>query len=243
MFWPWPDHQVVEELVGDLGTVQQVDVVARSLTADVGQRTCLLERIAARATRRENDGVTELCQGQEIPSVEGKLHDLAVLDDVADFSGIRLQYRSVDADRDVFSDTFDAEPELHVQGPTHLQHDPFLSLRREACQRRRNIPLAGSQGWKKVASPGIGHPLDEHASGGMPGCDCRSREHTARDVLDDAGNLTGIRLADRVRTRRKDECDQMDNAGRHQSGSALPTIQQSHFPSVPRLPVLLAPGP
>ena len=62
--------------------------MAGSLAADVGQRTGLLQRLAARAARREHDGVAQLRQRQEVPSVERELHDLAVLDDVADFGGV-----------------------------------------------------------------------------------------------------------------------------------------------------------
>ncbi len=48
------DHQVVEQLVGDLRAVQQVNVVSRSLPSDVWQRPGLLQRVAASAPGRQH---------------------------------------------------------------------------------------------------------------------------------------------------------------------------------------------
>ena len=70
------DHQVVEQLIGDLDTVEQVDVVARSLTADIRQRTCLLQRIASRTAGRKDDGIAQLREGEKVASVERNLDDL-----------------------------------------------------------------------------------------------------------------------------------------------------------------------
>ena len=67
------DHQVVEQLVGDLGAVEQIDVVAGSLAADVGQRTRLLERFAARAAWRNDDRVAQLREREKVPAVQRKL--------------------------------------------------------------------------------------------------------------------------------------------------------------------------
>ena len=58
-----------------------------------GQRPGLLQRLAARAAGRDDDGVAELRQREEVAAVQRQLHDLAVLDDVADLGGGRLQQR------------------------------------------------------------------------------------------------------------------------------------------------------
>lgn len=127
------DHQVIEKLVPNLGAVEQIDVVARSLPANIGQGTRLLQRVAARAARRKDDRIAER-QGKKVPSVQRKLHDLAVLNDVAEFRGRRLQQRRSDGHGHRFGDAFDAEPELDVQGPADFEHDACLRLRREARQ-------------------------------------------------------------------------------------------------------------
>ena len=49
------EHEVVEQLVGHLRAVHQVDVVARALAADVRELAGLAERAAARAARRNHD--------------------------------------------------------------------------------------------------------------------------------------------------------------------------------------------
>ena len=54
------DYEVVEQLVGDLGTVEQIDVVTGPLAADVRQRTGLLQRVAARSARRNDDRIAQL---------------------------------------------------------------------------------------------------------------------------------------------------------------------------------------
>ena len=87
------DDEVVEQLVGHLDAVEQVDVVTRALAADVGQRPGLLQRVAARAAGRNDDGVAQLREREEVAAVQRELHDLAVLDDVADLGVRRLQQR------------------------------------------------------------------------------------------------------------------------------------------------------
>ena len=47
------DDQVVEQFIGHLRAVEQVDVVAGALAADIRQRPCLLERFTARAAQEE----------------------------------------------------------------------------------------------------------------------------------------------------------------------------------------------
>ena len=89
------DDQVVEELVRDFDAVQQIDVVAGSLAADVRERPGLLQRLPSGSTRGQHDGVAQLSERQEGSAVERQLHHDAVLDDVADFRVRRLQERHV----------------------------------------------------------------------------------------------------------------------------------------------------
>ena len=72
-----------------------------SLAADVGQRARLLQRFAARAARRDDDGVAQLGEREEVAAVQRQLHDLAVLDDVADLGVRRLQQRRSAVDPDL----------------------------------------------------------------------------------------------------------------------------------------------
>ena len=48
-----------------------------------------------------HDGVAQLRQRQEVAAVQRQLHDLAVLDDVADLGGRRLQQRRRRLDDDL----------------------------------------------------------------------------------------------------------------------------------------------
>jgi hypothetical protein len=107
------DHEVVEQFVGDLEAIEQVDVVARSLAADVWQWARLLQRVAARAARRQYDAIAELCKGQKVPAVQWNLNDLAILDDVADLR-IRAEQRRIAGDNHILADT--ARLELEVDG-------------------------------------------------------------------------------------------------------------------------------
>ena len=49
------DDEIVEQLVGHLDAVEQVDVVTGTLPAHVGQWSGLLQRVSARAAGRKND--------------------------------------------------------------------------------------------------------------------------------------------------------------------------------------------
>ena len=98
------DDEIVEQLVGHLGAVEQIDVVPGSLAADVRQRARLLQRLAARSARRHDHRIAQLRESQKVSAVERKLNDLAVLDDVADFGVRRLEERRVDCDRDLLGE-------------------------------------------------------------------------------------------------------------------------------------------
>ena len=82
--------------------VEQVDVVAGALSADVWQRPGLLQRLAARAARRNHDRVAELREREEVAAVQRELHDLAVLDDVADLGGVSSAAGAIRPDGDGF---------------------------------------------------------------------------------------------------------------------------------------------
>ena len=84
------DHQIVEQLVGDFDAIEQVYVVTRSLPSHVGHRAGLLKRVSTCAARRQNDAVAQLRKREEVSLVQRNLHDLAILDNVADFRRRRL---------------------------------------------------------------------------------------------------------------------------------------------------------
>ena len=219
----WVDHEVVEQLVGDLGAVQQVDVVARSLSTDVGQRPRLLERIAARAAGRNHDGVTELRQREEVPSVQRELDDLAVVDDVADFGGVRLQ-QAVPAATVMFS----ATPSTPSLKSTFKVRPNSSSRPLCVCGAKPDDDAVmshwpGRSAGRKKRPCCVGHPLDDQAGGGMLRRHRRSRKSRSRDVPDDAGDLAGVRLGDGVGAeRRTHETDQNEHRPCRRTRSALP---------------------
>ena len=107
----WVDDQIVEQLVGHLDAIQQVDVVAGALAANVGERSRLLQRGAPRTARGNHDRVAQLRQLQELAPVQRHLDDTLVFDHVADLGVRTLKKRRGCRDHDQF-----------IGYGTHLQH-------------------------------------------------------------------------------------------------------------------------
>ena len=191
------DHQVVEQFVRDLGAVEQVDVVARALAADVGQRARLLQRFASCAARRDDDGVAQLRQRQQVAAVDRQLDDLAVLDDVADLGGRRLQEGRVGLDLHRFRDPEHPERELDVERAAHLEHDGEPPGREGSVQRRHQVPASDAKRREKEPAFTIGHARHGRAAVGMRRGHGRVGNRRPRDVADDAGNLSGVDLRGR----------------------------------------------
>ena len=97
--------------------------MARALTTDIRQRAGLLQRLAASATRRDHDGVAQLCEGQEVAPVQWQLHDLTVLDDVADFGRRDLQQGQGALHFDLLGQPLHPEREMKGHGTAHFEND------------------------------------------------------------------------------------------------------------------------
>ena len=159
-----------------------------------GQRARLLERFAARAARRDDDGVAQLRQAEEVAAVQRQLHDLPVLDDVADLGGRRLQQRRRRLHDDLLGDALHAERELEVQRPPDLEDDAALGLRREPGQRRRDIPLPDAQRRKEEAAFAVGDALDHVPLAGCVAVTVAPGSTRAGAVVYDTADLTRVEL-------------------------------------------------
>ena len=189
--------RLLHELVGHLRAVEQIDVVARPLAADVGQRTGLLQRLAARPAGRDDHCVAQLGEREKVAAVQRQLHDFAVLDDIADLGGRRLQQRRDGLDDHLFGDALHAERELEIERAPDFEGDAAQRLRREPGHRHANVPLADPQRWKKKAALVVGDAFDRRAAGRVYRGDGCAGQHAARAVFDDPADLTGVELGKR----------------------------------------------
>ncbi len=192
----WIDHQVVEQLVGHLRAVEQIDVVTRPLAADVGERPGLLQRVAACASRRDHHRVAQLGQRQEVAAVERQLHDLAVFDDVADFGVGRLQQRRFRADDHRLG--WPADLELEVEGDhlTDLEDQAGPHEAPEAGELGGDCVGADTQRRQQISSCLVRHSGDSRAALEMLRDNRGARQCSALRVAHDAGNLPGVGLPD-----------------------------------------------
>jgi hypothetical protein len=71
-----------------------------------------LQRIAARAAWWNDDGIAQLCEREKVASVERQLHDLLVLDHVADLGVACLKQRRAGRDPDFLDRSTDVEREV-----------------------------------------------------------------------------------------------------------------------------------
>ncbi len=169
--------------------------MTRPLTADVRELTRLSQCAAAGAARRYHHPVAELRQIDEVSSVEGQLHDLTILDDVADLGVGALQQWGARLDADLFGHRLHTEREVHGQRPTDFEGES-LSLGSEARQRDGDIPLPDSERRKEVAPIRLGDTLHHRPGSGVSGGDSGPRQHTTRRVTDDAADFTGVELSE-----------------------------------------------
>ena len=137
---------------------------------------------------------------EEVAAVQRQLHDLAVLDDVADLGGGGLQQRRGRGDRDLLGQALHAERELERQRPADLEDDPAARLRRK--------PGSGAiRSHCRCAAP-AGRSGRRHRSPARRRCRwpdaSRSRsprQHAAAGVADDAADLAGVDLGRKPATR------------------------------------------
>ena len=126
------DHQVVEQLVGHLDAVQQVDVVARALAADVGQGTGLLQGFAAGPARRQDHGVAQQGQPDDVAGIQRHPQDLLVRHDVADLGARHLKQLGVARNRHRLVESSELEHEIQLQSIAQRGDDVGASRAREA---------------------------------------------------------------------------------------------------------------
>ena len=188
------DHQVVEQLVGDLHAVEQVDVVSRALTADVRERSRLLQRVATRPSRRDDDGIAELRERKELAAVARNLQHLLVLDHVADLRRPSLQQRRRRFDGDLFRQATDGESEIEMRRPPDLEDDASPALRGEAGERHGHVPHANRQRRREEAAFIVRAALDDDARRRLRDGDQGPGQHGARSVAHDAGHLRRVGL-------------------------------------------------
>ena len=77
-----------------------------------------------------HDGVAQLRERQEVAAVQRELHDLAVLDDVADLGVRQLQKRRFRGHSDFFHRPADVEREIEIQRLPELNETPERRMRR-----------------------------------------------------------------------------------------------------------------
>jgi hypothetical protein len=187
------DHQVVEQLVGDLSAVQQIDVVTRSLPTDVGQRARLLQGFPTRPARRNDHGIAQLGEAEKIAAVERELHDFAVLDDVADLRSRHLQQRQRALHVHLLGQALHAQCEVERERASDLDDDG-VCLRLKTAETRFDRPRAEPQSRQKEAAIGIGRPLDHGTGRRMGGDHLRAWQHAADAVANDTADLAGVDL-------------------------------------------------
>ena len=169
--------------------------MARTLPANIRQGACLLQRLAAGSPRRQDDGVAQLGQREEVSAVQRQLNHLAVFDHVADLGRPGLQLRRGRADHDLFGHARHAERELEVQHAPDFERDAALPLTREPGKTHDDIPLSDAQRREVEAALGVGHSFDDRAAGVVRRRDRRAGEQGAGAVLDDRPYFTCIDLA------------------------------------------------
>jgi hypothetical protein len=138
-----------------------------------------------------------------------QLHDLAILDDVTDFGGLRLQQRRADLDVDVLLDRCHAKRDVHGQGAAHLE-DHSLRARSEPGKYRVDLPLANLKRVKGESALGVCGTLQRRARGPVFRGDDSSRRDPAGRVADDAEDLAGVRLRRDRRGGAKQQCARHD---------------------------------
>ena len=174
--------------------------MTRALPAHIGERSGLLQRLAARAPRRDHHGIAQLRQSEKVPAVQRNLHDLAVLDHVADFCGPALEERSAALDHDLFGKALHAERELQVETPADFERR-LPGLWSKPWKRRPDLPQADSEGREEETPLGIRDTFDDGSGRGMSRGDNGSGKHAPGGILHDAGNFTGIGLSARGHAR------------------------------------------
>jgi len=188
------DDEVVEVLVGDLDAVEQIDVVAAALTEDCRQRAGLLERRAARPAGRQHDAVAQLRELEELPAVERQQRHLAVVDDVADLGGRRLQQRRHAGHRHRLGAIAERQRDRHVEPLPDLQRDVRSRHCTEAVETDGQRVLTDRQRGQEEAAAGVGGARDAQPAGDVHGDDRRARQDAADRIGDDALNLRGVGL-------------------------------------------------
>ena len=158
------DDEVVEELVGDLHAIEQIDVVAAALAVDGGQRSGLPERGAARPAGRHRDAVGQLRQLNELTAVERQLPDLAVVDDLRDLGIDRLQERRVARHGDRVGQLADGQGHWQFDFLSHLQGESLLRELAKPAEFGRNRVAAHRQCRQKEPPAGIRGALDPQAA-------------------------------------------------------------------------------
>ena len=104
---------------------------------------------------------------------------------------------------------------------------PRRVSRREARERRYDVPLPDAQRGQEEAALAVGDALDDDAAGGVRRRDGGAGQHAAGAVADDAADLAGVDLPLRGGGKReKNECDGPNTHGRH-GASVLPGGQAS----------------
>ena len=163
----------------------------------LGSGPACCKRFAPCASGRDDDGVAQLRQRQQAAAVDRQLDDLAVLDDVADFGGGRLQKGRVGLDLHGFRDPEHPERELDVDGAAQLEDDGQPPRREDSVQRRHQLPTADAKRREQEPAFPIGDARHGGAAVGMRRGDDRVGNRRSRHVADDADNLSGIDLRGR----------------------------------------------
>ncbi len=177
----------------------------RALAADIGQRPRLLQRVAARASRRQDDAVAQLREREEIAPVERHLHDLPVLDDVADFRVGGPQQRFAAGHHDLLGDAAGLELEIDGQVLAEAQRDVGSDGAPEPGELCGERVAAGPQRGQEVAPLAVGDALDARAALALLGHDDDAGQHATLGVADDTGDLTCIGLGGGGNDHRRDQ--------------------------------------
>ena len=188
------DDEVVEQLVGHLHAVEHVDVVTGALPADVRQRTRLLQCVTARAARRDDDRVAQLREREEVAAIEWKLHDLLVLDDVADLRVGRLQQRVSAVTLTLLGQAPDLEREVQRQRLSQLHDNTGPDDTTEPGEIDGDHVHADPHRHQKIPPDLVGDLLDTDTTIDVFGDHASSRQHTALSVTHDTGDLAGVCL-------------------------------------------------
>ena len=140
--------------------------------------------------------VAQLRERKEIPAVQRQLHDLAVLDDVADLR-VGTQQRELAGHEHFLGDAARFELEIDRECLPQLERNARTNGSPESGELRRKAVPARANRREEIAALIIGDALDPRPAVQVLCHNDHAGQHTALRVADDAGNFTGVGLRHR----------------------------------------------